>query len=118
VQLSDLPRAPHVPAAVTTGALDVVSIFAPLSDDQRGRLLDGTRVLDMTRVLAGPYCTQILGDLGAEVIKAEHPQRGDDTRAWGPPYAEAKDGITRGESAYFLCVRAFSPRGPHGLRTH
>ncbi|PUU72954.1 CoA-transferase family III domain-containing protein [Tuber borchii] len=65
--------------------------------------LRGLRVLDLTRVLAGPYCTQILGDLGAEVIKVEHPTRGDDTRAWGPPYAPSKDG-GKGESAYFLAV--------------
>ncbi|KAF2085040.1 CoA-transferase family III [Saccharata proteae CBS 121410] len=61
----------------------------------------------MTRVLAGPYCTQILGDLGAEIIKIEHPVRGDDTRAWGPPYAEYRedtDSDLPGESAYFLSV--------------
>lgn len=57
--------------------------------------LEGIRILDLTRVLAGPYCTMMLGDYGAEVIKIEAPERGDDTRQWGPPWAE-------GESAYFL----------------
>jgi crotonobetainyl-CoA:carnitine CoA-transferase CaiB-like acyl-CoA transferase len=59
--------------------------------------LEGVRVLDLSRVLAGPYATMVLGDLGADVLKIEHPERGDDTRHWGPPFAG-------GESAYFLSV--------------
>jgi formyl-CoA transferase len=58
--------------------------------------LSGFRILDLSRILAGPYCTMILGDQGAEVIKVERPGKGDDTRAWGPPFAG-------GESAYYLC---------------
>ncbi|MCI0698307.1 CoA transferase [candidate division KSB1 bacterium] len=57
--------------------------------------LDGIRILDLSRVLAGPFCTQLLGDLGAEVIKIEQPGNGDDTRQWGPPWFH-------GESAYYL----------------
>jgi crotonobetainyl-CoA:carnitine CoA-transferase CaiB-like acyl-CoA transferase len=59
--------------------------------------LEGLTVLDFTRVLSGPYCTMQLGDLGARVIKIEQPGRGDDTRAWGPPFVN-------GESAYFLSI--------------
>ena len=54
-------------------------------------------MLDFSRILAGPYCTMVLGDMGAEVIKVERPGIGDETRAWGPPFVG-------GESAYFLCV--------------
>jgi len=59
--------------------------------------LDGITVVDLTRVLSGPYCTMLLGDMGARVIKIEQPGRGDDTRAWGPPFLE-------GESTYFLSI--------------
>jgi crotonobetainyl-CoA:carnitine CoA-transferase CaiB-like acyl-CoA transferase len=59
--------------------------------------LDGITVLDLTRVLAGPYCTMMLADLGARVIKIEHPRAGDDTRSWGPPFLD-------GESTYFMSV--------------
>ncbi|UCH75433.1 MAG: CoA transferase [Rhodospirillales bacterium] len=64
--------------------------------------LSGVRIFDLTRILAGPSCTQVLGDLGADVIKIEQPGRGDDTRRWGPPYVrDAADNETS-ESAYFL----------------
>lgn len=64
--------------------------------------LSHLRVLDLSRVLAGPWASQILADLGAEVIKVEQPGQGDDTRAWGPPYLKDPDGRDTTESAYFL----------------
>ncbi|MGA3297609.1 MAG: CoA transferase, partial [Candidatus Bathyarchaeia archaeon] len=59
--------------------------------------LTGIRVLDASRILTGPFCSMMLGDLGAEIIKIERPQTGDDTRSWGPPFIDS-------ESAYFLSI--------------
>jgi len=66
--------------------------------------LVGLRVLDLSRVLAGPWAGQMLADLGADVVKVEQPGRGDDTRSWGPPYLKDEDGRDTAEAAYFQCA--------------
>ncbi len=82
--------------------------------------LAGFRVLDLSRILAGPWASQLLADLGAEVIKIERPGQGDDTRAWGPPYMPDESGEPTGEAAYFhganrgkqsVCIDMSSPQG-------
>ena len=86
----------------------------PSSPESGGAPLDGVRVVDLSRVLAGPYATMVLADLGADVVKVERPGEGDETRSWGPPYAG-------GEAAYFLAVNrgkrsvAVDLKHPEGL---
>jgi crotonobetainyl-CoA:carnitine CoA-transferase CaiB-like acyl-CoA transferase len=66
--------------------------------------LNGIRIIDFSRILAGPWATQLLADLGAEIIKIERPGQGDDTRSWGPPFLETENGTPLSEAAYFSCT--------------
>lgn len=71
------------------------------AQNQAGALV-GIKILDLSRILAGPSATQLLGDLGADVVKVEKPEEGDDTRKWGPPYIRDTEGADTNESAYYL----------------
>ena len=75
-----------------------------MAADKSGPLA-GLRVLDASRVLAGPFCGQMLGDLGAEVLKIERPGAGDETREWGPPFVSFADGVAELSAYYLSCNR-------------
>src|SRR5512145_792535 len=83
----------------------------PCGDAIMSGPLSHLTVLDLSRILAGPWCTQHLADLGATVWKIERPGTGDDTRAWGPPYLKDATGKDTSEAAYYLCCN----RGKHSV---
>ena len=81
-----------------------------LQQDEQPMALTGLKVLDLSRILAGPYATQLFADLGADVVKVENPDGGDDTRRWGPPFTRKSDG-GRGDAAYFSACNRWSSLG-------
>ena len=102
------PNAISTPASSSAATAARAPVRMPLDGRaHHGHLppLAGVRVVDLSRVLAGPYCTMVLADLGADVVKVERPQGGDETRSWGPPFAG-------GEAAYYLSVN----RGKRSVR--
>jgi crotonobetainyl-CoA:carnitine CoA-transferase CaiB-like acyl-CoA transferase len=90
--------------AVKASALDNAPPMSDFEKRQPGGALDGLKVVDLSRVLAGPWASQLLADYGADVIKVERPGQGDDTRAWGPPWLEANGDGGPIDSAYFLAA--------------